>query len=781
MACLATTIACAGPLLATVKSYTHPSTLPSGLAYSTTYSVRVKGQNGVWRTVPVYDADPNDLYQTQTAAISGWNPGVFCQFDTDEINTMVEVTYGSTVTKAVVHPKSKRVAPAISGSKVTMNLGPSSRVGLDVNNNIGRPLWIFANSIEATADVPTQGASGVFYVPAGTVYDAASQQNGNTSIDLTNYHTLYVAGGAVLKGCITGAKANTKILGRGVVLAPPQSTGSTSTDLRQALWTGGDSLTIKGLTFIGQAAGNWSCGMIGVAGLTVSEVKVIGVLRDGFNLIGVNGGTVSDSFFYSYDDCLAIKAKSWSNNIPNKDITIQRCVMWNHAVSIGFESQCDLYDNIVINDCDFIRPRSNNEAMPDEENVNSRVPMMGVTVADRANVTRIKWSNIRVYDPVNVDLFSGNVSGNYASADTTRGSIDGVTLENIQILDAAEGQPLEFVLNGYDSSHMVKNVTVDNLQINGIKVLNGYDLGAWIKPNVGTWSITDGNTIYAPINKNVAIRCNSNSKYADPGSDAAQEMTASATEASLASQNYFKVEWSSSDGKIGLRNYHNNAYAQLVNGGANAAGDPLKAVSSTFAAWEKYTPKRVDQAPGFMVLRAANGMNLAANPNGTSPITAPNTNESQWAQFYLDEVTLYARPGAGSKISLKALANYQYVNAQNNVAGTAGQGLAALAHSSAVSSKEKLTIVASDGGRVAIRSSSTSYLSSENGLYAMRANRSAVGNYEKFTIVSVDAGKIALKATNGKYVGVRYHAPYELWADRDTITQESTFIWATAP
>src|SRR5262249_37752721 len=106
----------------------------------------------------------------------------------------------------VVLPQKYGIKPVIQGDTATFTTDRPFDISFEPTGQ-DSPLLLFSNGIEQAA--PTPSDPGVVYVGPG-VHDAGL-------IKLTEGQTLYVAGGAVVKGGVDASGDNIRIMGRGVI------------------------------------------------------------------------------------------------------------------------------------------------------------------------------------------------------------------------------------------------------------------------------------------------------------------------------------------------------------------------------------------------------------------------------------------------------------------------------------------------------------------------------------------------------------------------------------
>lgn len=92
----------------------------------------------------------------------------------------------------------------------------------------------------------------------------------------------------------------------------------------------------------------------------IEDVKTIGMWRynsDGVDFFNCQDCTLQNSFLRNFDDCAVIKGIGGWGRLPNKDLTVEGCVVWcdwGRALEIGAETNASEYADIAFRDCDVI-------------------------------------------------------------------------------------------------------------------------------------------------------------------------------------------------------------------------------------------------------------------------------------------------------------------------------------------------------------------------------------------------------------------------------------------
>lgn len=406
--------------------YPAPPVDKSFFVKSARYSVTVEN-----KPVFVYDFDPTDklakVPKSMDPQPEHWEQGVFGSFDFAGKVT-VKVTCAETVTSAQVRPLSLGIMAKVSGKVVTFELSKAANFGLEINGDGTRPLFLFANPITPK---PDKSDPNVIFIAGGKVYE-----NYELPDDIKG-KTIYIEGGAIVRAKVSlaGKKdvSNTKILGTGIVVGrePTQN---------QSLfgWTGeSKNFEMNGPIFVStHHGGEWAVVPFNVTGAKISNIKVFGMFRDAFDLFSCSNIVVDRCFFWAQDDACVIKASQYADILVS-NITVQNTTTWNHGLMIGFETRAPWMEDITFKNCDVVRDWGNTGNPFKRENfISVRNPIVGIVVSDQARVSNIRYEDIRVEFPWTDDFFQFMTEKNYASTHAEHGSIHGVYVKNLRVLDA---------------------------------------------------------------------------------------------------------------------------------------------------------------------------------------------------------------------------------------------------------------------------------------------------------------------------------------------------------
>jgi hypothetical protein len=255
---------------------------PSGVTLNTDYTVQVREPGGTWQ----------DLDEYQTTIGSSPSNASFVYFDTDgQVEMSVTYNVGS-ITSAVIRGLNLGITPTINGNTMTFSISGPMKLSVEVNGNVNRNLMIFANPLEVNPPSPTD--PDVIYLGPG-VY--------TQDYTVTSGKTLYIAGGAVVKGgVILDNATNAKVIGRGV-LDHPQGKAISADYTNQ--------ITIDGIIVNDYGNGNEGGCAIALGNATnvlINNFKAFSVKKwgDAIDSFSSSNITINDVFIRSHDDAIAI-------------------------------------------------------------------------------------------------------------------------------------------------------------------------------------------------------------------------------------------------------------------------------------------------------------------------------------------------------------------------------------------------------------------------------------------------------------------------------------------
>lgn len=303
------------------------------------------------------------------------------------------------------------------------------------------------------------------------------------TITLRSDDTLYIAQGAIVYGRVDAIDAHRiAIMGRGILCASGEVH---DIDRRQnAIYMLRCSdVLIEGIML--RDSPSWSVNLAQCERVEIANMKHICWMRnsDGIDLCNCRHVYIHDCFLRNYDDNISLKnfavnpnQKGPDNSITNftskdfqsagtgagqdlYDITMERCTLWAdcaHNMLVGPESRADLSmaditfrDIIILEGHETAKPYTGTFAM---------------MISDEGSFHDITFENITLDHVTGGQIFSID----YCTYVKTGRQARNITIRNIRAF-GSENYPIS-VIHGLDGDHMVDGISVENMEVNGVKV-----------------------------------------------------------------------------------------------------------------------------------------------------------------------------------------------------------------------------------------------------------------------------------------------------------------------
>jgi hypothetical protein len=411
-----------------------------------TYDVPKKGVE----SAPEFELEVNGqkifVYNTRSAAFACFS---------FEGKVDVKVTFLAPVYNFDIRPKSRNIVAETYRNEIRFSLDKPENLSIEINKNLKRPLFIFANPLEK--NIPDPKDTNVIFFEGGKIHMPGI-------VTIKSNQTVYIAGGAIVQGSFkTDKGSNIKIMGRGII----DNSIFREQEARPIEINESSDVLLEG--FIIADSKHWSCASFASKNVTYRNIKIVSdnPVDDGIDIVGSQNILVDGCFIRTKDDCIAIKAgityytKFFSGaNVDN--VVIQNSVMWNgiwgNGLEIGFETRADTIKNITFKNCDLIH-------------VEGPEGTFTIHNGDRAVVKNVLYEDIRVEDSRGW-LIDFKVLKSRYSKDTVRGKIEDIRFKNITV----EGDQFPYSqLLGFDETSRIKGVSIENFVIQGTKVNSTYN------------------------------------------------------------------------------------------------------------------------------------------------------------------------------------------------------------------------------------------------------------------------------------------------------------------
>jgi hypothetical protein len=353
----------------------------------------------------------------------------------------ITIKASENITKYAIKPKSAGTVGKVNGRELTFTINGPQKLYVEINEL--PHLAIFANPLEVKT--AKKGDEGVVY------YEPGFHNIGQ--IDLKSNQTIYIAAGAVVKANIRGTNVeNVKILGRGML------NGNVRISLSK-------NIEVDGIFM--RSTNGWANTLTECRHSVYNNVKIFTYRTvwgiDGIDPVSCKDFLINDCFIRTRDDCIAIKSSAGNARNPVKDIntdsitiTNNLLVGWEHAdgVTLGFELQGGVVQNILVKNCDILRARGQGRT--------GGHAAFGIVCDGPSMVKNIRFEDIRVEGEIEYKNLELIITEGRRYGTAGPGNIVGVYLKNIRW----ENTSKPFVIAGVPQN-FVEDVTFDNCYLGG--------------------------------------------------------------------------------------------------------------------------------------------------------------------------------------------------------------------------------------------------------------------------------------------------------------------------
>lgn len=414
---------------------TYPA--PKDAELMNDFSVKVRQNGKDWKSV--------DTYLVQVDEVQGNNHNVenasMSYFDfSGEVEVSVTFNHG-TIQTGRIRPLSYGIAPSIDGNTMTFKLDRPRNLSVEVNGDIFHNLHLFANPIDEKKPKKLKDKNLIYLGPGIHTFP------GDT-LNVPSGKTVYIAGGALVKGCIQVVNAqNVKILGRGIVI--PER------------WAGLRIINSKNVLVEGVIT--TQCPTGGSDSITIRNVKSISSYGwgDGMNVFASNNVLFDGVFCRNSDDCTTVYGTRLGFTGGCKNITMQNSTLWAdvaHPIFIGIHG--DVENPEILENLNYI----NIDILDHKEKQLDYQGCLAINAGDNNLIRNVRFENIRIEDFRQGQLVNLRIFYNEKYCKAPGRGIENVLFKDISY--TGENAEVSMII-GYDKERKVKNIRFENLQING--------------------------------------------------------------------------------------------------------------------------------------------------------------------------------------------------------------------------------------------------------------------------------------------------------------------------
>jgi len=409
---------------------------PKEAVLSQAFSVRVRIPGGHWQELPDYLIKVDRVNGTKHEQ----QPSSLAYFDfSGEVE--VAVTYkNGPVTAARIRPLSYRIDHNLKDRTIYFKLNKPANLSVEVNNDIFGNLHLFANPVEE--HVPLVNDTNVIYFKPG-YHDIPGGK-----LKVPSGKTVYVAGGALVNGQILIKHVrDVKVQGRGMLQQLPG----------KGVWIGWS----KNVEVSGIIASQ--CLTAESENVKISNVKAISYWQwgDGMNVISSNNVVFDGVFNRNSDDCTTVYGSRGEFKGGCKNVLMKNSTLWAdvaHPILVGTHGSTP--HPVILEDLTY----ENLDILDHMEKQIDYQGCLALNAGDSNLIRNVRFENIRIEDFRLGQLVNLRVFFNKKYCTSPGRGIENVIFKDVTY----NGKNARMsIIAGYDESKMVRNISFENLRING--------------------------------------------------------------------------------------------------------------------------------------------------------------------------------------------------------------------------------------------------------------------------------------------------------------------------
>jgi hypothetical protein len=421
---------------------------PSNEILSKDYTLEVNGKKVDIYLAKIAEVENRPEWTLNPEDVGG--PYSFSYFDfSGEVNIKV-TSLGKPLDKLVILPLSAGIKPKVMGNTVTFTINKPCKLSVEPDGRL-EPLLIFANPPEINP--PKKGDPNVIYFGPGI--------HKPENIKLSSGQTLYIAGGAIVKGGVAVTGDNIKIMGRGILCGNdwPWLKGQGSMiGMREAT-----NVTVEDIILRG--SWGWTIPIYNSDSVSITNVKLVCSKNpndDGINPCNSQRVYIRDCFIRTDDDCIALKGiKFGSVNDNVESVTVENCLLWADRARIfllGHESRAQYMRDLKFKNIDIIHFSMTAFLLEPGENM---------------KLENVIFEDFRINGEGQDELIRLKPTVNQYMHTKVPGYIDNVIFKNISV--TGDKGLYKIQLTGADNEHIVNNINFEEMSILNQKVTADYD------------------------------------------------------------------------------------------------------------------------------------------------------------------------------------------------------------------------------------------------------------------------------------------------------------------
>jgi len=335
------------------------------------------------------------------------------------------------------------VDPAkISGNIISFSLTRPRNLSVEVNGDIFHNLQLFANGMENYHIKPND--TGVMYFGPGI--------HQIDTVNLTSNKTVYVDGGAVLRGSFKIDHANNvKIIGHGIIEHSPMSVEISNSK----------NITVDGIIVLNPKHYTTTIGQSD--SISIKSIKSFSSegWGDGIDVFCSSHITLDNLFMRNSDDCIAIYGHRWKWFGNTTDIAVSNAILWAdvaHPILIGTHG--DTVHPDTLGDMKF----ANIDILEQNENQIDYQGCIALNAGDNNLIRNIRFENIRIGDFKKGQFVNLRVMYNRKYNTSPGRGIKNIYFKNVTYTGTHTNTA---IISGYNEDRKIQNIVFENLILNG--------------------------------------------------------------------------------------------------------------------------------------------------------------------------------------------------------------------------------------------------------------------------------------------------------------------------
>lgn len=428
--------------------YGSDSTTKQKVSSGNKYTVKIRkpGNAQDWQILDV---------KTVTVDKHDVRTSYFSQFDmSTEMEVMV--TYGEPIRKVSIRPTQKDIAYTLKDNSIYFNLNKPSYISVEFNDDRFGNLQLFAD--QTVQEQVSRGTEGVMYFGPG------EHSSSDNVIHIPGNTTVYIDKNAILTHSLKVLDTeNVRIIGRGQIRQSKN---------HAIIIQNSKHIEIEGITIANPDGASILVGQS--TDVTIKNFKSFSskLWTDGINMRSSSNISIDNIYMRNSDDCIAIYASRQGSKGDSRNIRVQNAILWAdnaHPINIGTHGDTTRIGGEVIEELTFtnIDILDHHELMPIYQGC------FAVTCGDNVIVRKLLFEDIRVENIEEGKLFYLAVQQNMDEGNF----VPGQAIEDITIRDIfynpeypALNKVGKSLIKGFDNKHGVRDITIDNVIVNGKKL-----------------------------------------------------------------------------------------------------------------------------------------------------------------------------------------------------------------------------------------------------------------------------------------------------------------------